>query len=159
MCSEVSKQPQNICNITLHTSKSKCKKTAQQCKIPVQNRQKGSQKLFSDKSCGPHKKLKQLSRDSRHKYQQEREVVGADWSRRDSSLRYINSEWIEKRKTWSVHNVAVSARRTYNTAVSTRSIHALSMYRRTPATAGNAFQDLPRLREPWIIPNAIYNVI
>ena len=40
----------------------------------------------------------------------------------------INSEWRKKTKSWRVHTVAVSARRTYITAVSTRTIHAQSMY-------------------------------
>jgi hypothetical protein len=76
VCSKVSKQPQKIC-ITLHTSKSKWKTTAQQCKISVQNRQKGSQKLFSGKSYGPSRKMQQLSRDARQSYQQERAVGGS----------------------------------------------------------------------------------
>jgi len=64
----------------------------------------------------------------------------------------------KKTKSWSIHTVAVSARGTYNTAVSTSNIHAHSKYRRTQVSVGNTFQDLPPLREKQI-PNAIHNVI
>jgi hypothetical protein len=52
-------------------------------------------------------------------------VVGADRSRRSSRLGRRHQQWVERKtKSWSIHSVAVSARRTYNTAVSTRTIHA-----------------------------------
>ena len=65
----------------------------------------------------------------------------------------------EKIKSWSIHIFAVSARRTYNRAVSTRIIHTQYMYRRTPVSAGNTFQNLSPFLKERIIPNAIYNVI
>ena len=64
----------------------------------------------------------------------------------------------EKTKTWSIQIVAVSARRTYNTAVNTRFIHAQSVYRRTPVSAGNTFQDVPPSHEEQITPNTMYNL-
>jgi hypothetical protein len=64
----------------------------------------------------------------------------------------------KKQKSWSIHSVAVSARRTDNTTVSTRNIHTQSMYRRKLVSMCNTVQDLPRLREPRILPNAIYRL-
>jgi hypothetical protein len=127
VCTEGSKQPQKICNITMHKPNTKC---SQQCKISAQNRQKGSQKLFVDKSYGPRRQVQQLGTDAQHTYQLRWEQVDTDEIRAYAGD--INSVWREKKNIWSIHGVPVSARRTYNPAVSTRTIHAQSMYRRTP---------------------------
>jgi len=49
-------------------------------------RKKGTQKILSDKSYAPCRKVQQLSRDARHTDQQEKAVVGVDRFRHNSRL-------------------------------------------------------------------------
>jgi len=68
------------------------------------------EKIFSDESYGPPRKLQQLSRDAQHTYQQQRAVVGADRSRRNSSLCRRHQHWVEikDKKLVNPHRYGIS---------------------------------------------------
>ena len=111
----------------------------------------GSQKYFSAKSYRPR-------RPAEHRSAAEIPAATDSVGSRQTHMQFEPRQGREKIKRWSVHSFAVSARRRYNTAVSTRTTHVQFMYRRTPVSTGNTFQDLRLLRESRIIPNGIYRV-